>query len=278
VAAAHDKAFWRAMAADSYHVPAGASLADLTAELVDQLSSPDPEWRDTIASATLTSWIYQQRLLDAPALRALAVRLSGDLRQGIGSSGTDEVFRRSFSALMLSVVVARDNAVPALEDAEVRAVLDAALSYLASEQDVRGYLADKGWAHSAAHTSDLIKFLARSRFVKPADQALILSAFGRKLTATPGVFVFGEDERMARAILSVVKRADFDVDGFRAWTQASAPKFPTAAALSIKTLQAFQNVKNMLSKLEVLVAIDEAPTAGERVALEAIRAALKSAY
>jgi hypothetical protein len=274
----HDKAFWRAIAADKYHPPAGASVTRLANELSDALASPDPEWRDEIAYSTLTSWIYQQHLLDATALDPLVSRWTDNLKYRVGIAGTDDVFRRSFSALMLSVVVATDNAQPFLPEDRVRALFDAALGYLSAEQDVRGYIDEKGWAHSAAHTSDLLKFLARSRYVTPADQARILGAINRKLTTTATVFVFGEDERMARAILSVVKRSDFDVDGFRAWVKASAPTFPSGATLSVASLQAFQNLKNVLAKLEVLLAIDEPKSAAESAALGAVRVALKTAY
>ena len=274
----HDKAYWQAIAADKYHVPVGASVGDLTNEIAERLASPDPEWRDTIAYNTLASWIYQQRLLDAAELRALTARLTTNLQVHVGSTDTDDVFRRSFSALVLSVIVARDNDAPVLESADIRPTLDAALGYLAAEQDVRGYVPVKGWAHSAAHTADLLKFLARNRFVTPADHARILTALTHKLTTTPAVFVFGEDERMARAVLSVVKRADFDADGFRAWIASSTPKFPPESILSVSSLQAFQNLKNLLSKLEVLMATDAQPMAGETAALDLVRAALKSAY
>jgi hypothetical protein len=274
----HDKAFWHAIAADHYHPPAGASVPDLAAELSDRLASPDPEWRDEIAYTTLASWIFQQQLLDAAALRPLVTRWLGNLQLHVGTTGTDDVFLRSFSALVLSVVVAHDNAAPFLDEREVRTILDATLTYFAAERDLRGFVPGNGWAHSAAHTSDLLKFLARSRYITPADQARILAGFDRKVTATPAVFVFGEDERMARAVLSVVKRADFDVDGFRAWVVGVTPKFPPATTLSLASLQIFQNLKNLLAKLEVLVAMDEPKSASEQTALEVIRAALKTAF
>src|SRR5262249_37884909 len=163
--AGHDKAFWRAIAADKFHPPAGGSLPQLANELSDALASPDSEWRDDIAYSTLTSWIYEQHLLDTATLDSLVNRWTEDPKYHVGTAGTDDVFRRSFSALMLSVVVATDNAKPFLTDERVHGLLDAALAYLAAEKDVRGYVEGKGWAHSAAHTSDLLKFLGRSRSV-----------------------------------------------------------------------------------------------------------------
>jgi hypothetical protein len=55
--------------------------------------------------------------------------------------------------------------------------------YLAAEQDIREYAADRGWMHSAAHTADLLKFLGRSRHLDVAGQARLLNAVAQKLAS-----------------------------------------------------------------------------------------------
>src|SRR4051812_49011386 len=101
--AEHDAAFWRAIARNRYTPPAGGDVRALAAELIDLLASPDPELRDEIAYSTLASWIYQQKLLDAAALRSIADRLLANLTAHVGERDNDTVLRRSFSALTLSV-------------------------------------------------------------------------------------------------------------------------------------------------------------------------------
>ena len=64
--------------------------------------------------------------------------------------------------------------------------------------------------HSAAHTADLVKFLARSRHLPAGAQREILDAIGEKVRNAPVVYTFGEDQRFARAVLSIVNR-----DGLR---------------------------------------------------------------
>ena len=95
-------------------------------------------------------------------LRPMILMLEANLRKGIGAIGTDGVLLRSFSALTLSVVAARDSEAPFLSAEEYATLLDAALAYFHDERDTRGFDAAKGWMHSAAHTSDLLKFLARN--------------------------------------------------------------------------------------------------------------------
>jgi len=274
--AEHDAAFWRAIATNKYALPAGADVRALSAELADLLASPDPELRDEIAYSTLASWIYQQKLLDAAALRPLADRLLANLTAHVGERDTDAVFRRSFSALTLSVIVARDN-VDAVLDADAWRRIDAAaLAYLAAEQDVRGYDERNGWMHSAAHTADLLKFLGRSRYLDAAGQRRILDAIGAKLTTAPVVFAFGEDERYARAILSLTARKDFDDREFAAWTARTKPAL--AEPPTVAQLRAIQNWKNVLAKLEVLLSNEAQPSEAAIAARTALRAALKTLY
>jgi hypothetical protein len=273
----HRPAFWRDVAKAGFSPPASADVPGLAAELCDMLASPDPELRDTIAYSTLASWIYQQKLLDATALQPLARTLIGNLRAGIGSVGSDAVFRRSFSALVLSVVVARDNMDPVLTDNAHRQLLDAALQYLAAEHDVRGYDESKGWMHSAAHTADLLKFLARSRYLAPTDQTRLLDAIAHKLKGSP-VFTFGEDERFARAVLSVIKRPDFDRNAFAGWIAASKPAAARDDRPKTIDLQAAQNIKNLLAKLEVLLSVDPQPSDSVRAARDDVRNALNDAF
>jgi Protein of unknown function (DUF2785) len=275
-APAHDVTFWRAVARDHYTPPANTTAATLAGELVDMLASPHPEQRDDIAYSTLASWIYQQKLLDAAALRPIVGRLVANLTRGVGERDTATVFGRSFSALVLSVVIARDNVDAVLDAAAWRAVESAAFAYLSAEQDLRGYDPGIGWMHSAAHTADLLKFLARSRYVDAPGQRRYLDAIAAKLTSASVVFTHGEDERFARAVLSLVARADFDAAQFDAWLQRTTPavaEHPTAAQL-----RAAQNWKNLLAKLEVLLSNDPPPSDAATTARTAVRAALKPLF
>ncbi len=274
--AAHSADFWRDIAKNHYAVPSGADVPALTGELAGMLSSPDPEIRDELAYSTFAAWIYQTHVIDGDTLRALTRQLLANLKDGTGERGTDRVLRRSFSALTLSVIVARDNAAPFFSADEFHDIERGALEYLDAEQDVRGYDPQRGWMHSAAHTADLLKFIGRSRYLDRDGQRRILDAIARKMTATPDVFTHGEDERFARAVLSIVNRGDFDRAAFAAWASATRPtrvgERPAPADLAHA-----QNARNLLAKLDVL--LDDAQgSESVRAAHESVRAALKDAF
>jgi Protein of unknown function (DUF2785) len=276
-APAHSVDFWKQIARNQYAVPPGASVSDLTAELTEMLASPDPELRDGIAYSTLAAWIYQTRALEGHTLGTLVTTLLGNLTAGIGESGTDGIFRRSFSALTLGTVVARDNAAPCLTVDDFHRIERAALAYLRDERDLRGYDPDRGWMHSAAHTADLLKFIGRSRFLAVDAQARLLDAIGEKLRTADIVFTHGEDERFARAVLSIVSRADFDGRGFAEWTTRVKPARP-ADKPSVGELRRLQNAKNLLAKLDVLLDAVPQPSEAVRSAHESVRASLKDAF
>jgi hypothetical protein len=267
--ATHSKEFWQRVAASKFAPPAGEPIEPLVLELSGYLASPDPELRDDIGYTTLVAWIYRQKIVPVDMRRVLLKEWTANLRVDIGGQGTDAIFRRSFSALALGILPALDNDASFLDAGEFNAILTAALAYLRDEADVRGFDPKKGWMHSAAHTADLLKFLARSRHLQPGQQTTILDAILEKMNRTEEVLTHGEDERLARAVLSIAAREDFDEAGFRRW----AARF---AALRVKgaptpaTLATAQNRRNLAAALYAVLSTDPR----ERPSIQAARAVM----
>jgi hypothetical protein len=156
-------------------------------------------------------------MLTGEQLLTLLPPLQQNLTGGIGESDTDSVFKRSFSALTLASFAQRDLQQPFLSPAQYRALLTAALAYLRDERDNRGYDPVKGWIHSTAHTADLLAALARDPRFTPADQQALFAAVEHRLHSTTGVYTFGEQDRLAVALLCVITRDDFQLASFQNW-------------------------------------------------------------
>ena len=199
----HDTAFWHTLAAKEFVVPEGESVSALALEAAELLSSPDPKLRDSVAFDALARWVYVQGLVPPDGLEALRLRLQAGLGKGLGESGTDSAYGRSFSALSLSILAATTR-------------------YLTAEKDARGFVAGAGWVHAAAHTADVLKFLGQSPKLTPAGQARIVEAVATRLRTAGVVYAWGEDERLALALLSLTQRSDFDPKPFDAWLAALA--------------------------------------------------------
>jgi hypothetical protein len=262
LAPVRDRAFWRRIVESRYQVPAGETADGLVVELAEAVGSPDPELRDDFGYSIAAAWIYRDRRVSEKTLRQLLETWSRNLQAGLGSTGTDAVFRRSFSALDLSILAALDNEHPFLQEKEAAALLSSTLAYLAGEKDLRAYDARTGWMHATAHTADVLKFLGRSRHLRPADQKRILDTIAAKLSDAGQVFAHGENERLAAAVMSLVRREDFDRAAFTAFLAAlAAPAehlWDKGPLVDPGRYAATQNAKDLLRSLYVKLALAKA--------------------
>lgn len=254
-----DRSFWKGVVEKGYAVPEGRSAGALALDLVDLLGSPDPELRDAFGYEILAVWVYRDARLSPEELEAVREKLLAGTTAGIGEAGTDSVLRRSFSALDLSVLVAADLKKPWMTGETFGGTLDAALSYLAAERDLRGFEPGKGWVHATAHTADLLKFLSRSPRLSPAGQARIVKGIAARLRSAGLVFGWGEDARLAAALLSLARRKDFAPEPFTEWFTALAaenealwkgPLDPSAYVRVRAQLNALAHLSALLARQE----------------------------
>ncbi len=273
----HGKEYWQAIVTNKFAAPAaGTKPAALVPELLALLGSPDGELRDELAISILQTWIYK-RVLTPEEVRPLMAKLLANLREGVGQPESDTVFLRSFSALTLAAVIARDNEeAPFLTVEEFRALLEGALGYLEAERDLRGFDPQKSWIHSVAHTADFLKFLARSRHLTPAGQTRILESLLSKLRRVPDVFANGEDERLARVVISIARRADLDREALRVWIQGVLGEAKVPEKPEVEKLHRNANARHLLTSLWSEFSTDERPSEGAEFTRGIVREALKT--
>ncbi|KOY81109.1 DUF2785 domain-containing protein [Lysinibacillus macroides] len=128
----------------------------LLQEMLTHIGSVDAELRDHTIYRTFIE-LLSDNLLSTQQLQYLfQTAISEDfLYLQIGENGTDSVFTRSFSALLVAGLLAKDTELLVLHDDDLQTFFKKIGRYLLLEQDTRGYVQDKGWAHSIAHGADL---------------------------------------------------------------------------------------------------------------------------
>jgi len=213
----HGREFWRAIAKNHYAIPAGQEAFPLARELSGYLGSPDPELRDDLAYSMLAIWINRQKKFSPEELVTLLEEWQASLRASIGETGTDSIFKRSFSALCLSALAERDLKDPFLGEGRFRTLLNAALTYLGDERDLRGFDAKKGWIHATAHAADLLAALAENKLFTKQDQERVLKAIQKRLETANEIFSYGEQDRLANVAAVIASREDFDSAGWSSW-------------------------------------------------------------
>lgn len=213
------KADWIALARGGFVVPAGRTALGMLSDMNQLLASTDPVLRDDVAYSAAERWILREQRLSAADLRVLLQLWTRNLDDGLGTAGDDRVFKRSFSALCLSLIAAADLSASFLEPAEFHAFFDRMLDYFQRERDLRGFDPVHGWMHTVAHTSDALKFLSRNPKFAAGSDTRLLAAVRAKLESHDAVFAWGENDRIALALQSAVRRQDADAAALTAWTE-----------------------------------------------------------
>jgi hypothetical protein len=197
--------YWKQVHAEGLAVPSDRPLADLTAELTRMLGATDPALRDGTAYPTLATWI--DRGVYDDLLAGLGDGMAMGLLVGLGETGTDSVFRRSFSALVLGECIARDNSRPLLPGGKILEWGDRIATWLLRERDLRGFVPGHGWAHAVAHGADALGTLAESPHCSTNELTVVLDVIAdRLLLPVDRIFTSGEPDRLALATMRVLRR------------------------------------------------------------------------
>jgi len=195
---------WKQVLEDGLEVPTDRPLGELTEELTRMLGSTDPGLRDGTAYPALGTWV--DRGVYDELLTGLGDGMAAGLTVGLGDSDTDTVFRRAFSVLVLATVVERDISEQLLPAGKVLEWGDQIVSWYLRERDLRGYVAGKGWAHAVAHGADAISALAGSRHFGVHELTVLLDVLADRLLTIDLPLLCGEPDRMAHAVMSIVRR------------------------------------------------------------------------
>jgi hypothetical protein len=216
-----ESTFWEQVLANGLKVPSGRTLTELTTELTTMLGSPDPRTRDGIAYPTLATWVAQGVYDDL--LQGLGDGMASGLDVGLGEDGTDTVFRRSFSALVLAACVQRDNLMRLVGIDTLLGWGDRLAGWFVRERDLRGFVPGKGWAHAVAHGADAVGALAESPTIGRLELTVLLDVLGDRLLApTRYHLVHGEPDRLAHATMRLLRRDLLGLDVLEPWVNRLA--------------------------------------------------------
>ncbi len=261
-----EKEFWNQLAENEYKIPDGNTLHDLTKTIFGYLGNVDPDLRDEIAYIVYANWLKRD-MYSPDEIRLHIAELLANLEKGIGETESDTVFLRAFSALFLAEIVHNDNKKSVLEPADISSIFDKGLQYLDAEKDPRGFMPVKGWAHALAHTADLMMVLGKNRHMEKIGLEKVLQGIADKLIhSTSWVYIHGEDERLANAMMTILQRNLITDDFLRKWLKSitQPEKSWNGAYMDEGHAKAFHNTRNFLRSLaEGIRSTEELPNKAE---------------
>ncbi|MFJ6208785.1 DUF2785 domain-containing protein [Lysinibacillus sp. NPDC092081] len=170
------------------------------------IGSLDSELRDDLIYGSFYELIREKNLLEHSLLTELLEEcLNNLLCKGIEESESDLVFTRTFTSLLIALILYRDNADNFLSEHKINECKDRLLAYLSTEKDVRGYVPVKGWAHSVAHMADAIDELVKNQKLNKASYIEIVYALYNVVLQENYAFIHNEDERILVPIFTMLE-------------------------------------------------------------------------
>lgn len=243
--------------ADSdFALPERAKALPRALAMLPHLGCPDAELRDDLIYSTLATWILADKFEDDDLKTLLRQLLTEEhLFYKLGESDTDSVFMRSFSVLLVPLILSRHRLRPFFMPYELRELKVKLLDYLEKEQDLRGFVLEedeagepKGWAHAVAHTADALDELVQCQEMDNEELLEVLNAIRQKTAEAKIVFVHLEDERLVTPVIAALGRKVLTPSEVQNWLAGFVPLAQEKEPFPDCYRQA-QNVKNFLRSL-----------------------------
>lgn len=182
----------------------------------------------------------------------------------IGETNEDSVFTRSFSSLVIASILIKDKELLLLSGEHLRDIVDKCETYFRSEKDFRGYVEEKGWAHSIAHAADLLCAVILHPGFNLNDTQRLLDSLMPSLFSGV-VFVDDEDERLISALEGLLERG-LDERVIEEWiSQIFAELKERWGGTALIHYKVRTNVKNFMKTLYFRLAIKKMGSSSRNV-------------
>ncbi|MGD6856717.1 DUF2785 domain-containing protein [Bacillus infantis] len=182
----------------------------LAEAMLEVIGTSDPYLRDHLIYANFARLIGEGRFSHAMLEEILAVCLDDShLFFHLGAEGDDSVFTRSFSSLVLALVIQKDAEKRFLSAQTVQYTYGKTLEYMKEEKDLRGCVEEKGWAHSMAHAADLLNELVRHPVIFSSEQLLLqgMDVIFHCVSRNDGVYTDDEPERLIFPLTAIMEKS-----------------------------------------------------------------------
>jgi hypothetical protein len=205
---------------DNNTIPENIKPYDLAVVCLEYIGDTDMELRDDLILTILCNWIIEKKLSDQEVKNLLEVLLDTEhLLKGLGETN-DTIFVRTFSVLVVATIIYRHRNNKFLSGDELLKAFQTVIQFYTEDQDVRGYVEEKGWAHGAAHGADALDEFARCNEIGREDLLIIIDAIYKKVNIGHYGYVHFEEERMITAVKAVLSRSILSSAEVEAWIRS----------------------------------------------------------
>ncbi len=250
----------QSLADKEFRVPEADALSEILPAMLHHIGSVDSSLREDLIYSAFGTWILDYKVVGPEPLRTMLPVILDEqhMLYNIGEQNTDSVFRRSFSALLLPLILITHRSQPFLGASEIHQIKETLLYYLAKEKDCRGFVQEKGWAHAMAHAADALDDLAQCSELNGPELMEILDAIHNVICRKDAVYAAGEEERIVTAVIAIIDRELLSENEIIQWIDGFAiPVLSTESILEGIVIRS--NVKNFLQSLYFRIQWERGP-------------------
>lgn len=185
---------------------------ELVQEMMVHIGSTDYVLRDDLIYTGFYYIIYRQKKLTSSEQYTILKRLLTDnyLFYNINKDKSDSVFRRTFTLLLIDVILSNDLLKNFLSKEEFFDCFQSIIKYVYEEKDLRGYVENKGWAHSTAHCADVLTTITENKYIEKGHLLKILDCIYLMSTNTEYVYINQENERLINVVEEIIEKKVLD--------------------------------------------------------------------
>ncbi|MBI9051905.1 MAG: DUF2785 domain-containing protein [Anaerolineaceae bacterium] len=206
------------------------NFGEMFPALMENLGNIDSDTRE--GSLDMLWEIIESGDLSDKQLISMGNQLAKNLVVSVGEQGNDSVLLRSFSVLLLGVIIGHDETRKE-KQGEVFLSLETFLiwfekckNYVLAEKDFRGFVPGKGWAHATSHGADVLRNFAFHHLSTPEDHVEILDILSEKLLEnTEAIYINNDDNRLARVVVTILLRNQLKLADYEKWLDELLAKF-----------------------------------------------------
>lgn len=205
--------------ANDYNITEESGPYELALEMMRYIGATDPELRDELIYVIMFYWIIERNVFSKEQLHNLLdISLDEEhLFYRLGEINTDSVFTRSFSVLIVALLINKHRNENYISNGELRNLKEKLIKFTVNERDYRGYVETKGWAHVIAHLADALDELALVSTMEHDDLIDVLDAIKDKVMSNDYIYHHDEDERLTTTVKSIIYRDIITHDEIKNW-------------------------------------------------------------
>ncbi|HDR3888532.1 TPA: DUF2785 domain-containing protein [Bacillus cereus] len=183
-------------------------IDSLSSSMLQHIGVTDSYLRDKLIYSTFYHLIKKDYISHTHLQKLLSESISENYlfyKIHTDDDDDDAVFTRAFTTLLIALIIDADTNHNFLSQTDISNVKDKLILYMNKEHDLRGYVQERGWAHSVAHASDTFEALVNNPKLETLHHEEILQTLLNKVCVHSIYYKYEEDERIVYPIVAMLQ-------------------------------------------------------------------------